>query len=124
MALGVPAWTILVTDPEPIPVVKAWEMPPITLTKEQEGALRNEKKGEWTLWRQVTSLFHKDLLYSRWASQVALVVKNPPANAGDLRDMGSIPGWGRSPGEKARQPTPVFLPGESHGQRNLGGYSP
>ena len=31
------------------------------------------------------------------ASQVALVVKNPPANAGDLRDMGSIPGSGRSP---------------------------
>jgi len=25
------------------------------------------------------------------------VVKNPPANAGDTRDMGSIPGWGRSP---------------------------
>ena len=32
------------------------------------------------------------------ASQVALVVKNPPANAGDIRVMGSIPGWGRSPG--------------------------
>ena len=31
------------------------------------------------------------------ASQVALVVKNPPANAGDLRDTGSIPGSGRSP---------------------------
>ena len=31
--------------------------------------------------------------------QVALVVKNPPANAGDIRDMGSIPGSGRSPGE-------------------------
>ena len=30
------------------------------------------------------------------ASQVALVVKNPPANAGDLRDTGSIPGLGRS----------------------------
>ena len=30
------------------------------------------------------------------ASQVALVVKNPPANAGDLRDAGSIPGVGRS----------------------------
>ena len=29
-----------------------------------------------------------------WVSQVALVVKNPPANAGDLRDAGSIPGWG------------------------------
>ena len=32
------------------------------------------------------------------ASQVALVVKNPPANAGDIRDTSSIPGWGRSPG--------------------------
>ena len=29
---------------------------------------------------------------------MALVVKNPPANAGDVRDMGLIPGWGRSPG--------------------------
>jgi len=29
---------------------------------------------------------------------VALVVKNPPANAGNIRDMGSIPGLGRSPG--------------------------
>ena len=32
------------------------------------------------------------------ASQVALVVKNPPANAGDIRDMDSIPGLERSPG--------------------------
>ena len=32
------------------------------------------------------------------ASQVALVVKNPPTNAEDLGDFGSIPGWGRSPG--------------------------
>ena len=32
------------------------------------------------------------------ASQVALGVKNPPANAGDLRDAGSIPGSERSPG--------------------------
>ena len=31
-------------------------------------------------------------------SQVALVVKNPPANAGDIRDAGSIPGSRRSPG--------------------------
>ena len=30
---------------------------------------------------------------------MALVVKNPPANAGDIRDTGSIPGSGRSPGE-------------------------
>ena len=31
-------------------------------------------------------------------SQVVLVVKNLPANAGDKRDAGSIPGWGRAPG--------------------------
>ena len=33
------------------------------------------------------------------ASQVALVVKNSPANSGDIKDKGSIPGSGRSPGE-------------------------
>ena len=33
-----------------------------------------------------------------WACQVALVVKNPPANAGATEDVGSIPGSGRSPG--------------------------
>ena len=33
------------------------------------------------------------------ASQVALVVKNPPANIGDIRNVGSILGSGRSPGE-------------------------
>ena len=33
------------------------------------------------------------------ASQVALVVKNLPTNAGDVSDMGSVPGSGRSPGE-------------------------
>ena len=32
------------------------------------------------------------------ASQAAVVVKNPPANAGDIRTTGSIPGSGRSPG--------------------------
>ena len=59
-----------------------------------------------------------------WASQVALVVKNPPASAGDIRNMGSVPGLGRSSGEGSGQPTPVFLPGESLGQRSLVGYSP
>ena len=54
---------------------------------------------------------------------MALVVKNPPANAGDIRDRGLIPGLERSPGE-GWQTTPVFLPRESHGQRSLAGYSP
>ena len=53
-----------------------------------------------------------------------LVVKNLPAKAGDEGDMGSIPGLGRSPGEGNWQPTPVFLPGESHGERSLAGCSP
>ena len=34
-----------------------------------------------------------------WVSQVALVVKNLPPSAGDLREVGSIPGWGRTPAE-------------------------
>jgi len=39
------------------------------------------------------------------ASQVTLVVENPPANAGDvIRDMGSIPGSGTSPGGKHGNP--------------------
>ena len=36
---------------------------------------------------------------SRWASQVALVVKRPPASAGNITGVGLIPGLGRSPGE-------------------------
>ena len=53
---------------------------------------------------------------------MALVVKNSPVNAGDIRDLGSIPGWGRFPCRWKWQPTPVFLPGESQGQRSLMGY--
>ena len=39
-----------------------------------------------------------------WASQVALVVKNLPAGAGGVRDSGSIPGSGRSPGRGHSNP--------------------
>ena len=58
-----------------------------------------------------------------WASQVALVVKNPPANVGDKR-FGFDPWVGKIPWRKAWQPTPVRLPGEFHRQRSLAGYSP
>ena len=54
---------------------------------------------------------------------MALVVKNLPANTGDLRELGAIPGTGRFPWVRAWQPTPVFLPGDAHGQRSLVGYS-
>ena len=50
------------------------------------------------------------------------MVKNLTASAGDLRDLDSLPGSGRSPYRSEWQPTPVFLPGESHGQRSLVGY--
>ena len=55
-----------------------------------------------------------------------MVVKNLPANVGDTRDSGLIPGMGRGmiPWRRKRQPTPVFLPGKSHGQKRLVGYSP
>ena len=39
-------------------------------------------------------------------------------------DLCSIPGLGRSPGEWNSYPTPVFWPGELHGQRSLANYSP
>ena len=57
-------------------------------------------------------------------AQVVLVVKTLPANVGAMGDKCSTPGSERSPGGGSWQPTPVFLPGESHGQRSLAGYSP
>ena len=51
------------------------------------------------------------------------MVKNPRANAGDARNMGSILGSGRSPGEGNGNLLPIVLLGKSHAQRNLEGYS-
>ena len=48
--------------------------------------------------------------------------KESACNAGDTRDLGSVPGWGRSPG--SWQHIQVCLPGEFHGQKSLVGYSP
>ena len=56
------------------------------------------------------------------ASQVALAVKNPLASAGDPRDAGWIPRWGRPPGGRKWKPTSVLLPGKSHGQRREADY--
>ena len=55
---------------------------------------------------------------------MVLVVKNLPVNAGDARDFQFDLWVGKIPWRRAWQPTPVFLPGESHGQRSLVGYSP
>ena len=49
------------------------------------------------------------------------MVKNPPANAREHRRCGFSPWVGKI---SHWQPTPVFLPGESYGQRSLASYSP
>ena len=49
--------------------------------------------------------------------------KNPPANAEDAGNMGSIPGLGRTLEEEMATHS-VFLPGKSYGQRSLAGYNP
>ena len=59
-----------------------------------------------------------------WAFQVVLVVKNLPTNAEDVKILGFDPWVRKIPWKRARQPTPVFLPGDSQEQRNLVGYSP
>ena len=47
-------------------------------------------------------------LWKSWASQVVLVVKDLPANAGEVRDMSSIPGTGRSPGDWYGNPLSIL----------------
>ena len=64
------------------------------------------------------------LLGDHRTSQVALVVKKPPANAGDIRDAGLIPGSGRSPGGGHGNPLQYSYLENPRGQRSLVGYSP
>ena len=57
------------------------------------------------------------------AFQVVLVVKNPPTNAGDVRDAGSISGLGKLPGGGHDNPLQGSCLENPHGQRSLAGYS-
>ena len=57
------------------------------------------------------------------ASQGAPVVKNPSANTGRHKRQEFDPWVGKIPWRRTWQPTPIFLPGESHGQRSLVCYS-
>ena len=58
-----------------------------------------------------------------WLPRWVLVVKNLRADAGDMRP-GFDPWVGKIPWRRKWQPTPVFLPGKSHGQGSLAGCSP
>ena len=57
------------------------------------------------------------------ASQVVVVVKDLPASAGDVRDAGSIPGSGRSPGGGHGNPLQYSCLENPHGQKSLVGYN-
>ena len=69
-------------------------------------------------------LYTKMYIVPNYGFPAGSVVKKPPANAGDTRDAGLIPGSGRSPGEGHGNPLQYSWPGESHGQNSLAGYSP
>ena len=56
--------------------------------------------------------------------RASLVAQRLKASACDVGDQSSIPGLGRSPGEGSGNPLQYFLPGKSHGWRNLVGYRP
>ena len=67
-----------------------------------------------------TSSYHIKQEFT-WAPQVAQGVKNPPAMQ-EVQIQSLC--WEDSQEEETWQPSPVFLPGESHGQRSLSGYGP
>ena len=52
------------------------------------------------------------------------MVKNPPASAGDVRNAGSVPGLGRSPGGGHGNPLQYSCLENPHGKGSLAGYSP
>ena len=57
-------------------------------------------------------------------SVVNTILGFPGGSRGNAGDLSSIPGSERSPRGGNGNPTSVFLPGESHGERSLAGYSP
>ena len=59
-----------------------------------------------------------------WAPQEALAVKDLAGSVGDVKRCGLDPWVGKIPCRRKWQPTPVFVPGKSYGQRSLVGCSP
>ena len=81
----------------------------------------NEKKKKQKWGNHVMEVLPKAMVVIR-ASQVVLVVKNPLANAGDVRDAGLIAGSGRSPGEEDGNTLQYSCLEKPHGQKSLVGY--
>ena len=80
----------------------------------EEGIRRDDPW--WMKWKSEEYASHR-LLW--WLSS-----KESACSVGVEGDAGSIPGSGRFPWRKKWHPSPVFLPGESHGPRSLAGYHP
>ena len=65
-----------------------------------------------------------------WSNEISEILPRFPdgsdveESACNAEELDSVPGWGRSPQGTEWQSTPVFLPGESHGQRSLAAYGP
>ena len=70
------------------------------------------------------SLHFVSFYTDKWASQVVLVVKNLPANAGDIRDTGSIPASGRFPGGRHGNPLQYYCLENPMDRGAWQGYSP
>ena len=77
-----------------------------------------QNDSEWAEWLSCVCVCVYIYIYVLWASQVALVVKNQPANTGDIREVGSILGSGRSPGGGHSNPFQYSCLENPHGQRS------
>ena len=107
------SWT---RDPTTVPCIVKWILNHWTTRKPQGHLLLLR------LNRLLSVLFeHLKEFSLKWGFPMGTNGKEP--TEGDVRDVCSIPGWEISPGEGQWQPTPVFMPGESHGQRSPTGYS-
>ena len=102
-----------------IPWRRKWQSTPVLLPGESHGQRSLVGYSPWGCKESDTT----EQLHFTFR-QVAVVVKNPLANAGDTRDLGSIPRSGGFPWKRKRQPTPVFLSGKFHGQKSLMGHGP
>ena len=89
---------------------------------EEPGGLQSI--GSQRVGRDWSNLAHAHTSVKGASQAVLLVVKNPSANAGDIRGMGSVPASGRSPGRGHSNPLQYSCLENPHGQRSLVGCSP
>ena len=93
-----------------IPWRRKWRPTPVLLPGESHGQRSLTDYNPWgRKGSDTTEGLSLSLSSALGASQVALVVKNPPANAGDIRDSGSIPGSGRSLGGRHSNPLQNYI---------------